>query len=90
MLAEEFFNKESYDAAIQHAEKAKSILGKSNSRVEYLLTKAYYQIKNYEKALDAIEVFFELTPESESGSKAYNEMVALYAKVEPAGMRIKI
>ena len=81
MIADKYFNKKEYKAAIKHLEEAKSILGKSNQRIEYLLTKSYYNAKKYNKAMKAVDAFFELTPESESGSKAYNEMVEIYSHI---------
>jgi len=82
MLADKLFNQGNYAGAIEHAEKAKTLLGKSNSRIEYVLTKAYNDQGMYDKALAALEVFFNVTPESMSGSDEYNEMVSLYAEVE--------
>lgn len=82
LLAEKLLNQGDYSDAIEHAQKSKSLLGKSNSRIEYLLTKAYNAQGKYGKALAALEEFFAVTPESSSGSDEYNEMVALYAEVE--------
>ena len=82
LLAEKLLNQGDYSGAIEHAQKSKSLLGKSNSRIEYLLTKAYNAQGQYGKALAALEEFFTVTPESSSSSNAYNEMVALYTEVE--------
>ena len=82
MLADKLFNEKNYSGAIEHAEKAKSLLGKSNSRIELMLTKAHYAQKQYDRALVALEAFFNVTPESMSGSDEYIEMVSLYAQVE--------
>ena len=88
LLAEELFKAKDYKGAIGHAENAKDILGKSNSRIEYMLTKAYYAHNSFDKALQASETFFNLTPESESATDQYNEMVVLYSKIE-AGKKKK-
>ena len=89
MLADKLFNEKNYSGAIEHAEKAKSLLGKSNSRIEYVLTKAYNAQGKYDKALAALEAFFNVTPESRASSTEYNEMVALYAQVEQLAKNIK-
>ena len=82
LMAEKLFNQGDHSGAIEHALKAKSLLGKSNSRIEYLLTNAYYAQGDYGKTMAALEEFFNLTPESRSGTPEYNEMVALYSEVE--------
>ena len=82
LLAEKLYNQKDYDGAIEHVEKARTLLGKSNWRIEYLLTKAYFSNGDYDKALKSANAFFELPPESESASEQYNEMVALYAEIE--------
>ncbi|MCK5825652.1 MAG: SUMF1/EgtB/PvdO family nonheme iron enzyme [Desulfuromusa sp.] len=82
LLAEKLLNQGNHSGAIEHALKSKTLLGKSNSRIEYLLTKAYNAQGKYAKALAALEEFFAVTPESSSGSDEYNEMVSLYSELE--------
>ncbi len=89
LMAEKLFNQGDHSGAIKHALKAKKLLGKSNSRIEYLLTKAYNAQGKYGKALAALEEFFAVTPESSSGSDEYNEMVSLYTEVEILWQRQK-
>ena len=62
LLAEKLYNQKDYDGAIEHVEKARSLLGKSNWRIEYLLTKAYFSNGDYDKAMKSVNAFFELTP----------------------------
>lgn len=38
--------------------------------------------KQFDNALGALEAFFNITPESESTSERYNEMVVLYSEIE--------
>ena len=82
LMAEKLSNQGDHSGAIKHALKAKSLLGKSNSRIEYLLTNAYHAQGDYDKAMAAMEEFFNLTPESLSGTEEYNEMVSLYSELE--------
>jgi formylglycine-generating enzyme required for sulfatase activity len=82
LMAEKLFNQGDHSGAIKHALKAKSLLSKSNSRIEYLLTNAYYAQSDYGKAMVSLEEFFNVTPESSSGTEKYNEMVSLYAELE--------
>ncbi len=82
LMAEKLFNQSDHSGAIEHALKAKSLLGKSNSRIEYLLTNAYNAQGDYGKAMMAMEEFFNVTSESLSGTEEYNEMVSLYSELE--------
>ena len=82
LMAEKLFNQGDHSDAIKHALKAKKLLGKSNSRIEYLLTSAYNAQGEYGKAMASLEDFFNVTPESSSGTEEYNEMVSLYSELE--------
>lgn len=82
MQAEKKLNEQAFWSAALHAENAREALGKTNSRIEYVLVKAYVGAEDYGKALEALEAFFEVTPESQASSAEYSEMVALYAEVE--------
>ncbi len=82
LLADRLFNDGDFAGAIEHAEKSLAILGKTNSRIQYLLTKAYVATDQPDLALTAIESFFEVTPESMSGNDQYNEMVEQYSIIE--------
>ena len=82
LLADKQFNDGNFAGAIEHAEKSLAILGKTNSRIQYLLTKAYVATDQPDLAFAAIETFFEITPESMSGSDQYNEMVEQYSVIE--------
>ncbi len=61
---------------------ARALLGKTNSKIQYLLVKSYYKLGDYEKAKHELEGFFSITPESESSSDMYNEMVVLISEIE--------
>jgi tetratricopeptide (TPR) repeat protein len=87
MLAEQFYNEGKFQDCIKHALIAKDTLGKSNSRIEYILTSAYYKNNQFDKAMTSVNLFFELTPESASGTKQYNEIVELYSKIELANKK---
>lgn len=82
MLAERMYNEGKFKDCIKHAVIAKDTLGKSNSRIEYILTKAYFKNNQLDKAMTSVDLFFEITPESASGTKQYNEMVEVYSKIE--------
>ena len=82
LMAEKLFNQGDYSGAINHAQKAKGLLGKSNSRIEYLLTNAYHGRGDYGKAMASLEEFFNVTPESLSDTEEYSKMVSLYSELE--------
>lgn len=89
LLADRQFNNGDFAGAIEHAEKSLAILGKTNSRIQYLLTKAYVATDQPDLAFEAIEAFFEITPESMSGSDQYNEMVEQYSVIEESVRNLK-
>lgn len=80
ILADKLFNEKNYVGAIEHANNAKTLLGQTNSKIEYLLVKAYHAQESYEKAFAAIEKFFSIS--TDSGNDQYNEMVVLYAEIK--------
>ena len=89
LLADRLFNDGDFTGAIIHAEKSLSILGKTNPRIQYLLTKAYVATDQPDLAFAAIESFFEVTPESMSGSDQYNEMVEQYSIIEASVQKLR-
>jgi tetratricopeptide (TPR) repeat protein len=89
LLADRLFNDGDFTGAIKHAEKSLAILGKTNSRIQYLLTKAYVATDQPDLAFAAIESFFEVTPESMSGSDQYNEMVEQYSIIEESVQKLR-
>jgi len=89
LLADRLFNAGDFVGSIEHAEKSLAILGKTNSRIQYLLTKAYVATDQPDLAFAAIESFFEVTPESMSGSDQYNEMVEQYSIIEESVQKLR-
>jgi len=89
LLADKQFNNGNFTGAIEHAKKSLAILGKTNSRIQYLLTKAYVATKQPDLALAAIEKFFAITPESMSRSDQYNEMVEQYSMIEESVRKLR-
>lgn len=89
LLADRLFNDGDFAGAIEHAEKSLAILGKTNSRIQYLLTRAYVSTDQPDLAFAAIESFFEVTPESMSGSDQYNEMVEQYSIIEESVQKLR-
>ncbi|MBI9092235.1 MAG: hypothetical protein JEZ12_23730 [Desulfobacterium sp.] len=82
ILAKKAYDQNDFPGAIEHATNSKILLGETKSRIEYLLVKAYYKGHEFDKALESLEMFFNVTPESESASEQYNEMVVLYSEIE--------
>ena len=89
LLADKLFNNGDFAGAIEHAEKSLAILGNTNSRIQYLLTKAYVATDQPDLAFAAIESFFEVTPESMSGTDQYNEMVEQYSIIEESVINLR-
>ena len=89
LLADRLFNDGDFVGTIEHAEKSLTILGKTNSRIQYLLTKAYVATDQPDLAFTSIESFFEVTPESMSGSDQYNEMVEQYSIIEESVQKLR-
>lgn len=82
MFAQELVGQEKYDEAIKHALNARTLLGETNGKIEHLLCLSYYKTRDYYKARQAMEAFFNVVPESESSTDAYNKMLLLYSKIE--------
>jgi tetratricopeptide (TPR) repeat protein len=82
VLAEKKFQTKAYSDALKHLDNARKLLGKSNSKIQYLLIKSYYELAAYDKAKEEMDLFFNITPESESSSAQYNEIVVLISEIE--------
>jgi hypothetical protein len=72
-------DKKFYDAA-RYAESAKSLMGKTNPNLEYLLAKSYIGVNSFEEARKAMEAFFSLNPDKKS--KLYSEMLIICAELD--------
>ena len=86
--AEEAYNNANYEQAIEHLDKAETLLGNTNSKILYLKVKSYsnypkLNISTEEKAYLALEKYFELATDN-SDSK-YIEMVKFWNKFSEGG-----
>jgi formylglycine-generating enzyme required for sulfatase activity len=84
VLANKLFAEGDYVKAVEHVKNARSLKGTTNTDIEYLLTKSFYQMHDYDTSLIALEAYFQLSPKAVSGSQQYTEMVELRSTIEQA------
>ena len=82
ILAEKLYNEGNYEETIKHLHNAKKLLGKTNSKIQYMLVKACFKAKYYLTAQREIETYFEITEESGTSHNKYNEMIVLISEIE--------
>jgi len=79
--AEQEYNDGNYDLALAHLGKSEQYSG-NNHLIQYLRVKALHNSKKFELANEAIDLFFEITPDSYSSSSQYKEMIRLVAIIK--------
>ena len=75
-----------FSSALSSLEKVKKLLGATNPRVEYLLAKTYFEIRDFTAAESHIGEYFKLAAEDDAN---YNEMVMLVVNIKQEKERIE-
>lgn len=83
MQAYESFERSNFTDAINYLQEAKALLGKTNSKIQYLLVKALLESKDYPKVKEEVKVYFDVTPET-TRDERYEEMVKSVAIADKA------
>lgn len=78
MNADEAFNKGDYKECVSKLNTAIGLLGKTNVKIQYLLIKSYFQLKDYGQAKAEMKKYFDLNPPKDEG---YNEILLLFSKI---------
>lgn len=78
-IAEGEYESGKYKDAIGHARDGIEVLGNSNARLQSMLAKCYYELKEYKQAQDELTLFFEISP---NDTDLYKEMLMLLISVE--------
>ncbi len=81
ILAQKKFNAFQYIDALKHLTKARSLLNKSNSSIQYLLVKSHWELGQYRRAKTELELYFDLTPENSTDADQFDEMVRLISRI---------
>ena len=74
LKGEEEYDSGNYSKAITYLQEAKSILGETKPRIQYTLVRALKAAGRYAQAKKELKVFFDITPEDNSGDH-FLEMV---------------
>lgn len=78
MNADEAFNKGDYKECVSKLNTAIGLLGKTNVKIQYLLIKSYFQLKDYGQAKTEMKKYFDLNLPKDEG---YNEILLLFSKI---------
>jgi uncharacterized protein (TIGR02145 family) len=90
--AEEAYNQENYNESLNYLEETEKILGKTNSRIQYLKVKICMVLCNqdpsnlakWEKADTELKKYFEVTTDSEASPEKNDEMIMAVSKIKKA------
>lgn len=85
LQAYEAFGKSNFNEAVNSLQNARELLGKTNSKIQYLLVKSLIEAKDHVKADVELKKYFEVTPES-ARDERYEEMVKSVVLVERVRM----
>ena len=96
--AEEAYNNENYDECFNYLRETEKILGKTNSRIQYLKVKAYMgwagksqtDIRLWKDAENELKRYFDITSEKDAAPEKYNEMIMAVSKIKKAISEIEI
>ena len=81
--AYEAFERGSFTDATKYLQEAKTLLGKTNSKIQYLLVKSLLETKDYPGVKEEVKVYFNVTPET-ARDERYEEMVKSVAIADKA------
>lgn len=77
--ASDAYNSERYNDCVTELKSAISYLDTTNVRIQYLLSKAYFQLPDYPQAQVEIAIFFGFNPEI---NDAYQEILDISGKID--------
>ncbi len=80
--AQDLYNEDKFDDAINVLNEAISILGKSTAKIQYLLAKSHINKQNWSKAKTELDNYFEVASETEKENPRYEEMTRQIAVVD--------
>ncbi|MFD2573553.1 tetratricopeptide repeat protein [Spirosoma soli] len=81
LTATDAYEKGNYMEAVNYLKQARDLLGKTNTKIQYLLVKTLMDAKDYSAADAELKSYFEVTPEKARDAR-YEEMVKSVVFVE--------
>lgn len=78
--AQKTFKNSNYTKTIRLLNETKRLLGSTNIRIQPMLIKSYYQVKDYHKAKEEIKIYYNL-PNLNKELVEYQEITSIEAKV---------
>jgi hypothetical protein len=77
--ASDYYDNQNYSECVVELKSAISYLDTTNVRIQYLLSKAYFQVHDYNMAKEAVNSFFSFTPPVDD---AYREILKISEQID--------